>query len=60
MISAITDFILLVSGSIGLSILAKATLVLLLGLIAGAIAGRDTLQSRYASYEMQPNDKGGV
>ena len=40
MISAITDFILLVSGSVGLSILAKATLVLLLGLIVGAIAGR--------------------
>lgn len=40
MTSVITDFILLVSGSLGLSILAKATFILLLGVVVGAIAVR--------------------
>jgi beta-lactamase regulating signal transducer with metallopeptidase domain/ankyrin repeat protein len=38
--SAVTDFVLVVSGSVGLTILAKATVVLLLGLVAGALSAR--------------------
>ena len=40
MTSVITDFVLLLSGSVGLSILAKATVILLLSLVAGALAAR--------------------
>lgn len=38
--SVITDFVLTLSGSVGLTILAKATVVLLLGLVAGALSVR--------------------
>ena len=38
--SAITDFVLMLSGSIGLTVLAKATVLLLIGLAVGALAGR--------------------
>jgi beta-lactamase regulating signal transducer with metallopeptidase domain/ankyrin repeat protein len=40
MTSVISDFILLISGSVALSILAKATFILLLGVAIGAIAVR--------------------
>jgi bla regulator protein blaR1 len=40
MTSVVTDFVLMVSDSLGLSILAKVTVILLLGLVAGAFARR--------------------
>jgi len=38
--SVITDFLIMLSGSIGLTVLAKATVILILGLAIGALAGR--------------------
>lgn len=38
--SVITEFVLMLSGSVGLTILAKSTVILLLGLFAGALAVR--------------------
>jgi beta-lactamase regulating signal transducer with metallopeptidase domain/ankyrin repeat protein len=38
--SVITDFVITLSGSIGLAVLSKATVILVLGLAVGALAGR--------------------
>ena len=38
--SFVTDLVLILSSSIGLSILVKATVIMLVGLVAGALAGR--------------------
>ena len=37
MTSVITDFVLMLSSSVGLSILAKATVILLIGLATGVV-----------------------
>jgi bla regulator protein blaR1 len=47
MTSIITDFVLLISSSVGLTILAKATVILTLGLVAGALAVRAQASLRH-------------
>ncbi len=45
--SFVTEFVFVLSGSVGLSILAKATIILLLGLVAGALASRTQASVRH-------------